>query len=1149
MFAHLHLHSEYSLRDSIVKIDTLVKTVKAKGMSCVALTDWMNLFGAVKFYRAALSAKIKPIFGCELVLRKEPDAPEVSCVFLCINEIGYRHLTQMLSRAYTENQDARGPWVKYEWLTEYSEGLIVLSGGFNSDIGQAILGDNSILATEYLTFWSQIFPNRFYLEIQRLGRPQEEKYIADVAVLAQDHNIPLVVTNDVRFLEADDFYAHEARVCIHEGRMLDDANRSKQYTPQQYLRSPEEIKDVFEDYPEAIENAIELTKRCNLQLVLGETHLPNFPVPGTMTVNDYLTQMASKGLSERLSKNFLLNENSPEEHEAFLEKYHSRLKWELEIIHRMGFSGYFLIVADFIQWAKNNQISVGPGRGSGAGSLVAYTLKITDLDPITHELLFERFLNPERVSMPDFDIDFCVEGRDRVIDYVAQKYGREKVAQIITYGTMAAKAVVRDVGRVLGHPYGFVDQIAKLVPFELGMTLPKAIEQEEELKRRYEEDDDVRELLDLALKLEGTIRNVGKHAGGVVIGSSALTDFTPLYCEPDGENRVTQFDKGDVEAVGLVKFDFLGLKTLTIIDCAVKTINQQLKKTHQEPIDITLIPIDDIKTFDLLKTSQTTALFQLESRGMRDLVRRLQLSCFDDVMALVALYRPGPLQSGMVDDFIDRKQGKTEVVYPHPKLESILKPTYGVILYQEQVMQIAQVLAGYTLGSADILRSAMGKKKVEEMAKQRKIFIDGAVEREVDKELAAHIFDLMEKFAGYGFNKSHSAAYALVSYQTAWLKAHYPAEFMAAVLSADMDNTDKVKDFIEECQAMKLTIKPPNLNESEYLFTVNHLGEIVYGLGAVKGVGKAAVDLIISERSQGLFSSLFNLCHRVDLRKVSRKVLEALIGSGACDVWGINRGILLANVDKAIKAAGAANYNKTQGQHDLFSLMESAPEQETYDEAKPWSAKKRLEMEKEKLGFYMTGHPFQTYRAECSHFVTDDIKDLDPRKSTKVTIGGLLIDVRKIITKRGKKMAILTLDDGTGKMEIALFSELLEASQEVINKGEILIVQGEIATDTYSESLRMRAEKVMSISVARESYGKYIALTIKSNEITEANILSCERLMKSHATGQMRVKIIYQTGESSITLNTDMVYSVSPEDALIEGMNQLEGIHAAVEYA
>lgn len=1149
-FTHFHVHSEYSLVDGIIPISDLVKAVKSKGMQAVALTDKMNLFAAVKFYKAAISSGVKPILGCDVVFRENVESPETSMVFLCQNEKGYRHLTQMLSRAYTDNQDERGPWVSYDWLSKYSEGLIVLSGGLKGDIGHAILNHDEAQLEERLTFWTTLFPNRFYLEIQRLEKPEDENYCRTVAALAKKWDLPLIATNDIRFLEEEDFEAHEARVCIYEGKTLEDLANDprlkKRYSPKQYLRTPAEMQACFKDYPEAVENAGELAKRCNVHIQLGKVYLPHFPVPESVTVDEYLTQMAEQGLEERLKVSGIM----PDEKEA--QPYHARLKREIDVIHRMGFSGYFLIVADFIQWAKNNQIPVGPGRGSGAGSLVAYALKITDLDPLVHDLLFERFLNPERVSMPDFDIDFCIEGRDRVIEYVTHKYGREKVAQIITYGTMAAKAVVRDVGRVLSHPYGFVDQIAKLIPFELGMTLEKAMEQEDELKRRYEEEEEVKELLDLALKLEGMTRNVGKHAGGVVIGSSDLTDFSPLFCEPGGENRVTQFDKGDVEAVGLVKFDFLGLKTLTIINHAVQTINQSRAKNNESLLDITLIPTDDVKTFELLKTSQTTALFQLESRGMRELVHRLQLDCFDDIMALVALYRPGPLQSGMVDDFIDRKQGKTPVEYPHPDLENVLKSTYGVILYQEQVMQIAQVLAGYTLGGADILRSAMGKKKVEEMAKQRKIFVEGSKNRGVDESLAAHIFDLMEKFAGYGFNKSHSAAYALVSYQTAWLKAHYPAEFMAAVLSADMDNTDKVKDFIAECHAMNLTVKPPNLNESDYHFTVNAQGDIVYGLGAIKGIGKGAVDLMLEQvRTKGPFKSLFDLCQRVDLRKVSRKVLEGLIGSGACDTWGINRGILMATIDKAIKSAEQFSQNAQNGQRSFFSLMNSpqATIEEPYEEVAVWDSTTQLQAEKEKLGFYMSGHPFESYRPEFRAFVSDNLDELDPKKSTHVTVGGLIVELRKIFTKKGKKMAILTIDDGKGKMETAVFSELLESTQAFLKKDEIVIIQGEISIDAYSNSIRMRADNIFNIPVARETFGRRMLLNIKADTDFQKNLQTCYQLMKQYSTGKMPVQIIYQNEKGSVRLNIDHHWQISPEDEFMHSINQLPGFSIEIEYA
>ncbi|MBX9586846.1 MAG: DNA polymerase III subunit alpha, partial [Gammaproteobacteria bacterium] len=904
-FVHLHLHTEYSLVDGIVRIKPLVSATKAAGMTAVAITDHCNLFGMVKFYKAAVAAGVKPIIGADVLIANpgSPSAPS-RLVLLCQNKMGYGNLTRLVSRAYLEGQSTGLPIIEREWFDGATDGLIALSAGKFGEIGQALLSENSALAQELASEWSSLFPGRFYLELMRTGRNDDEKTVQLTLRLAEELNLPVVATNDVRFLESDEFEAHEARVCINSGHTLEDPSRPKLYSEKQYLRTPAEMYELFSDIPEALQNTIEIAKRCTLPLTLGKNYLPTFPVPSGMTMDEFFRQEAYQGLEKRLQK---LSVSSPDNFAEKKNIYNERLALELDVITSMGFEGYFLIVADFIRWAKQNNIPVGPGRGSGSGSLVAYALDITDLDPMEFDLLFERFLNPERVSMPDFDIDFCMEGRDRVIEYVADKYGRESVAQIITYGSMAAKAVVRDVGRVLAHPYGFVDKIAKLIPFELGMTLEKALKQDEALLNRYYEEEEVKTLIDLGLKLEGISRNAGKHAGGVVIAPSKLTDFTPLYCESGGENLVTQFDKDDVEAVGLVKFDFLGLRTLTIIDWALQTINAHRKTQCELPIEILSIPLNDPKVFKLLQACNTTAVFQLESRGMKDLIKRLKPDAFDEIIALVALFRPGPLQSGMVDDFIDRKHGRAKVEYLHPDVGPILKSTYGVILYQEQVMQIAQVLAGYTLGAADLLRRAMGKKKLEEMAEQREIFVTGSKERGVPEDRANQIFDLMEKFAGYGFNKSHSATYALLSYQTAWLKAFYPAEFMAAVLSSDMDNTDKVVNFILDAEENGLIVESPDINVSQYKFTVNYDAaassntpnnkpHIVYGLGALKGVGEAAIENIIEARRQGSFKDLFEFCQRVDTRKVNRRVIEALIQSGAMDHFGTHRASLLASV-------------------------------------------------------------------------------------------------------------------------------------------------------------------------------------------------------------------------------------------------------------
>jgi len=841
-FVHLRLHTEYSLIDSVVRVDELMAAVAAADMPAVALTDQCNLFAMVKFYRAALEHGVQPIIGVDLLLR-ETDAKQgpSRLTLLCQDSSGYRNLARLVSRAYLEGQNLTGqPLIDRQWLDAGSTaGLIALSGAAHGDVGRALLHARESQAEQALEFWLALFGDRYYIELQRLGAPEEHSYLPAALQLAARRAVAVVATNDVRFLRASDFEAHEARVCIHDGTQLADATRVRRYSPQQYLRSAQEMQALFADIPEALANSVQIARRCSLQLKLGQARLPDYPVPAGGTPNEYLRQQAAQGLETRLLTLGLTGEGAL--------RYRERLAAELEVICPMGFAGYFLIVADFIRWAREHGVPVGPGRGSGAGSLVAYALRITDIEPLRYDLLFERFLNPERVSMPDFDVDFCMEGRDRVIDYVADKYGHERVSQIITYGTMAAKAVVRDVGRVLGHPYGFVDRIAKLIPFELGITLDDAIAKEQELKRLYREDEDVRSLLDLARSLEGLTRNAGKHAGGVVIAPSVLTDFTPLYRESGGSSVITQFDKDDVEAAGLVKFDFLGLRTLTILDWAMTTVNAERARSGNAPLELSTLPMDDAPSYALLKACRTTAIFQLESRGMKDLIRRLQPDCFEDIVALVALFRPGPLQSGMVDDFINRKHGRNAAAidYLHPDLKPVLAPTYGVILYQEQVMQIAQVLAGYTLGGADLLRRAMGKKKPEEMAAQRSVFVAGACARGVEERQAAHIFDLMEKFAGYGFNKSHSAAYALLSYQTAYLKTHYAAAFMAAVLSADMDRTDKIVTLIDECANIELTVQPPDINSSCYLFAVADARTIRYGLGAIKGVGRSAADAIV----------------------------------------------------------------------------------------------------------------------------------------------------------------------------------------------------------------------------------------------------------------------------------------------------------------
>ncbi|TDY00131.1 DNA polymerase III subunit alpha [Thiohalophilus thiocyanatoxydans] len=1150
-FVHLHLHTEYSLANGLVRIKPLVKAVADAGMPAVAMTDQCNLFGMVKFYKAAIAAGVKPIIGVDAWLHNEEDPNQPGrLVLLCQDNTGYRNLTRLVSRSYIEGQHRGQPTLSREWLEGATDGLIALSGAREGDVGQALLNGNPQLAARRLEQWQRLFPERYYLEVQRTGREGEEDYLHAVVELAIAHDLPVVATNDVHFLARDNFEAHEARVCINEGRTLDDPRRPKRFSEQQYLRTPQEMAELFEDLPEALANTVEIAKRCNVELTLDKNYLPDFPVPAGMTIDEFLREESRKGLEARLNKFF---DTTAADYESIRREYHERLEMELDVIIAMGFPGYFLIVADFIRWAKENGVPVGPGRGSGAGSLVAYALTITDLDPIKYDLLFERFLNPERVSMPDFDVDFCMEGRDRVIDYVADYYGREKVSQIITYGTMAAKAVVRDVGRVLGHPYGFVDRIAKLIPFEVGMTLEKALEQEEQLQELYDQDEEVRGLIDLARMLEGCARNAGKHAGGVVIAPSQLTDFTPLYCEQGSGSIVTQFDKDDVEAVGLVKFDFLGLRTLTIIDWAVRAINQDKAAKGEAPVDIISIPLDDEKTFELLKANQTTAVFQLESRGMKDLIKRLQPDSFEEIIALVALFRPGPLQSGMVDDFINVKHRRKQPEYPHPDIVAILEPTYGVILYQEQVMQIAQVLAGYTLGGADLLRRAMGKKKPEEMAKQRDIFTKGALERGVEEKTATYIFDLMEKFAGYGFNKSHSAAYALVSYQTAWLKAHYPAPFMAAVLSADMDNTDKVVTLIDECSDMQLTVLPPDINQCEYRFTAQDEQTVVYGLGAIKGVGGAAIDSMIEERNaNGSFADLFDFTRRIDTRKVNRRTLEALIMAGALDVFGENRATLMASLPAALKTAEQHSRDQAVGMQDLFGIG-MAPESNSgpvaYHRQPEWSEDERLAAEKQTLGLYLTGHPIERYLPELAGFVSARIVDLKPTRDQTVVVAGLIVAMRTMNTRRGDRMAFITIDDRSARIELAVFSEPFQRYRDLLAKDKLIVVEGEVSIDEYSGGYKMSARSIYDINQARENFARKLLLSVDHHKAGNGFIPDLQHTLTPFREGFCPVIIDYHRDDARAQIALGETWRVHPTDELLHRLrDSLGDDHVKVIY-
>ncbi|WP_439287674.1 DNA polymerase III subunit alpha [Lonepinella sp. BR2904] len=1144
-FVHLRTHSDFSMIDGIAKVKPLVKACVAENMVAMALTDFANFCGLVKFYGEALGAGIKPIIGADVLVKSELCGDECfELTLLAKNNDGYKNITLLLSKAYQRGYDDL-PYIDQAWLTEHNDGVIVLSGGRKGDIGLKLLKDNQADVESAVKFYQQFFPNHFYLSLARTGHNEEERYIRAALDLARQYQLPVVAVNDVCFLKADDFEAHEIRVAIHDGYTLDDPKRPKIYTNQQYFRTEQEMCDLFADIPSAIENTLLIAQRCNVTIRLGEYFLPQFPT-GELSTEDFLVKKAKEGLEERLA--FLF----PDE-KVRLEKrpkYDERLQVELDVINQMGFPGYFLIVMEFIQWSKDNGIPVGPGRGSGAGSLVAYALKITDLDPLAFDLLFERFLNPERVSMPDFDVDFCMDGRDRVIDHVAEMYGRGAVSQIITFGTMAAKAVIRDVGRVLGHPYGFVDRISKLVPPDPGMTLAKAFEAEPKLPEIYEADEEVKALIDMARKLEGVTRNAGKHAGGVVISPTLITDFSPLYCDSEGLHPVTHFDKNDVEYAGLVKFDFLGLRTLTIIKWALDMINARMAKENKPPVRIESIPLDDPDAFKILLAAETTAVFQLESRGMKDLIKRLQPDCFEDIIALVALFRPGPLESGMVQNFIDRKHGREEVSYPdsqyqHDCLKPILEPTYGVIVYQEQVMQIAQALAGYTLGGADLLRRAMGKKKPEEMAKQRSVFEAGAIKNGVDGELAMKIFDLVEKFAGYGFNKSHSAAYALVSYQTLWLKAHFPAEFMAAVMTSEMDNTDKIVGLYDECLRMGLKVTPPDINTGKHHFSVNEQGEIVYGIGAIKGVGEAPIDALVSAREKGgIFKDLFDLCARVDLKQVNRRTFESLIKSGAFDKLGPHRAALAKNLEDALQSSNQFAKDEEIGQADMFGVLTESHEdvERKYANTPPWTEKQILDGERETLGLYLTSHPISRYLKELGHYCRHRLKDLVPNQRGAVsTACGLIISSRFAVTKKGNRLGIATLDDRSGKLDITLFSDTLEKYGEHLQPDNIVIVSGQVSEDEYTQGLRMSVRELMSLDEARSRYVKSLAIILKPEQITPQFVKQFKTVIEPYSGGTIPIHIYYDSPQGRALLKLGVQWRIQPNDDLLTALVEMLG--------
>ena len=1143
-FVHLRVHTEYSISDGIVQVDAAIARAAADGMPALGISDLANLFGMVKFYKGARGKGIKPVIGADCWITAEPDRDKPYRVLLiCKSRKGYGQLCELLTRAYMENKYRGRAEIRRDWLTaESASDLLCLSGARDGDVGHALAAGNTRLAEQLAADWSRRFPGGFYIELQRAGHPGTETYIREAVAIAAKLELPVVATHPIQFTRPEDFKAHEARVCIAEGYVLSDKRRPKDFTEQQYFKTQDEMAALFADLPEALENSVEIARRCSLTVQLGKNFLPLFPTPEGMSLDDFLIQEAKAGLEERLVQLY----PQPEEREQQRQRYEDRLKFETDTIIQMGFPGYFLIVADFIQWGKANGVPVGPGRGSGAGSLVAYSLKITDIDPLAYALLFERFLNPERVSMPDFDIDFCQDNRYRVIEYVRERYGNDAVSQIATFGTMASKAVVRDVGRVLDLPYGLCDRLSKLIPVVQNkpLSLSDARAQEPQINELMNDSSDgesIQELWSLAEPLEGLTRGVGMHAGGVLIAPGKLTDFCPLYIA-DGEDAtpVSQFDKDDVEAVGLVKFDFLGLRNLTIIELALEYVH---RLTGHRP-DLMSLGFEDQAAYQILREANTTAIFQVESDGMKKLLKKLAPDRFEDIIAVLALYRPGPLGSGMVDDFILRKKGQQAIDYFHPDLTACLSPTYGVIVYQEQVMQISQIIGGYTLGGADMLRRAMGKKKADEMAKHRETIAAGAKAKGYDPALAEQLFDLMTKFAEYGFNKSHTAAYAVVTYHTAWLKAYHCSAFMAATMSADLDNTDTIKIFYEDTVANGIKVLPPDVNASDYRFVPTDSKTIRYGLGAVKGVGEPAVRAILAARDKGgPFKDLFDFACRVDKRLANRRVIEALVRAGAFDTIApsqpAERHTLLASVGLAIEAADQIAANALQS--GLFDIPgEAAPPMADYVKVRPWGERDKLREEKLAIGFFLSGHPFNAFRDEVRRFVRRPLSQLEPSKEL-ITLAGVVMEVRAKMTARGK-IAFVLLDDGTTPREVSVFSEVFDNNRQRIVIDEVLIVEVKVSNDDFSGGLRIVADKLMTLGEARGRFARALQLRL-NGEVGEAGgpVAAVDRLqaaLEPFREGDCQLRVRYRNAQAEGDLPLGPNWRVRPDDSLLDSLRE-----------
>jgi DNA polymerase-3 subunit alpha len=1085
MFVHLRLHTEFSVVDGTNRIDETVKAAAADGQPALAITDLSNLFGGIKFYKEARSSGVKPVLGAEVMVQGlGMDPAQLSRMVLLVqNRQGYLNLCELLSRAWTRNAVKNQAVCRSEWLPELSDGLIALSGAQAGPVGQALMQGDEPRAADVALQLASLFPHRFYLELQRADRRDDEAHVAATVQLAARLHLPVVATHPVQFTRPDDYEAHEARVCIAEGEILGNQRRVRRFTREQYFKSSADMEALFADVPSAIANTLEIARRCNLVLELGKPRLPAFPTPDGMPIDEYFRVASHAGLQERMLR--LYPDASQRERE--LPRYLERLDFEIGTILKMGFPGYFLIVGDFINWAKNNGCPVGPGRGSGAGSLVAYSLKITDLDPLQYNLLFERFLNPERVSMPDFDIDFCQSNRDRVIDYVKDKYGKDAVSQIATFGTMAARAAIRDVGRVLDMSYTFCDGISKLIPNKPGqhITIEGAIKAEPVLAERLEKEEDVKTLLALAQKLEGMTRNVGMHAGGVLIAPGKLTDFTPLYQQPGSESAVSQYDKDDVEAAGLVKFDFLGLATLTILEIARELI--AARHQGQENFRFEDIALDDPHTYKLFSDGKTEAVFQFESRGMQGMLRDARPTRLEDLIALNALYRPGPMD--LIPSFVARKHGREEVEYPHPLVADMLSETYGIMVYQEQVMQTAQILGGYSLGGADLLRRAMGKKKAEEMAEHRAIFRAGAAKNSINEIKADEIFDLMEKFAGYGFNKSHAAAYSLLAYHTGWLKVHYTAEFFCANMTVEMDDTDKLKVLFEDAQKnFGLSFEPPDVNRGNHRFEPVSDKVIRYGLGAVKGTGQQAIEAIVKARESGgpcgsgggAFTSLYDFCVRVDRSRINKRSVEALIKAGAFDTLQLNRASLVASIDRAFDFANATEANANQG--GLFDLGDShaaSTQEPELVQATPWGVKERLTYEKTAVGFYLSGHLFDEVAPEVRRFARRRIDELIDSREPQL-LAGIVSDFRVINGQRGK-LALFKLDDKSGTIDARADEALVNANRNLLKEDELVIVMGKLQPDRFSGGLQLTISQVWDLATARCRFGKFLRVAVNGH--------------------------------------------------------------------